>query len=243
MAVLGVLGRDGLPRVIVGGQAVNVWAERYLPIEPDLAEFLPFTSRDLDLLGERRDLDELARLTGFARHPAPRKVFIPSAGFLELPYAGGGFVKVEVLKRVHGLLTEDLVKSALLIERGAVRLRVTDPITLLQAKTENAVHLPQQDRQDVKHLHMMVLCVRGFIREQIVAVSNGDLTARGCLDSLERIIQIASTRTASSVTRMYGIRWLDSIPIPDLLASRSTKLRNFVEKRLPRWREQLGRKK
>ena len=36
--------------VIVGGQAVNFWADRYAPDEPGLLVYRPFTSRDLDLL-------------------------------------------------------------------------------------------------------------------------------------------------------------------------------------------------
>ena len=55
------------PQVIIGGQAVSIWAERYLPGEPELGKYLPFTSKDLDLLGNKSDLDQLARLTGYAK--------------------------------------------------------------------------------------------------------------------------------------------------------------------------------
>jgi hypothetical protein len=37
--------------VVVGGQAVNFWADRYSPDKPELLAYRPFTSRDLDLLG------------------------------------------------------------------------------------------------------------------------------------------------------------------------------------------------
>jgi len=44
---LPLLGRD---LVLVGGQAVNLWTERYLPKEHSIGMFLPFTSRDADFI-------------------------------------------------------------------------------------------------------------------------------------------------------------------------------------------------
>jgi hypothetical protein len=32
----------GRPYILIGGQAVNYWAERYLPTEPTLRKLLPF---------------------------------------------------------------------------------------------------------------------------------------------------------------------------------------------------------
>jgi hypothetical protein len=33
----------GLPYILIGGQAVNYWAERYLASEPELKPLQPFT--------------------------------------------------------------------------------------------------------------------------------------------------------------------------------------------------------
>jgi len=38
---------DGQPYVLIGGQAVNYWAERYLSIDPQLEKLRPFTTRTL----------------------------------------------------------------------------------------------------------------------------------------------------------------------------------------------------
>jgi len=70
--------------IIVGGQAVSIWADRYLQAEPELHQYLPFTSKDLDLLGDAVDLHHLSKATGFKRVMAPQKVLIPSAGFIEM---------------------------------------------------------------------------------------------------------------------------------------------------------------
>ncbi len=34
--------------LLVGGQAVNLWAEKYQSVDPSILEFQPFTSRDAD---------------------------------------------------------------------------------------------------------------------------------------------------------------------------------------------------
>ena len=39
--------------LIVGGQAVNLWAEIYAASEPTLHQFEPFTSKDADIHGKR----------------------------------------------------------------------------------------------------------------------------------------------------------------------------------------------
>jgi len=50
----------GLPYVLIGGQAVNYWAERYLADEPELRKHLPFTSADIDFRGDRDDVQNIA---------------------------------------------------------------------------------------------------------------------------------------------------------------------------------------
>ena len=237
LEVLRLPGPDGLPRIILAGQAVNVWADRYLAVEPGLREFLPFTSKDLDLLGDRWDLDALARATGWPKRPAQQKIFIPSAGFLEMPRQGRAPVKVEVLKRLYGVTTEEIRSAALVIEHEGVQLRVVHPISLLEAKLHNAIHLPQQARHDVKHLKMMVLCVRGFLREKLVDVQAGRLSERDCVGLCEKVLRLADSRTAAQAAKRHGINWTDALPLKELNESTHTRLRNFAHKRLKRWME------
>ncbi|MBI4023852.1 MAG: hypothetical protein HY360_02660 [Verrucomicrobia bacterium] len=79
--VLRLTGTDGLPRILVGGQAIHAWAEYYVEAEPELCKFLPFLSKDIDLLGTALDLLMIERATGFHAVLAENRVFIPSAGY------------------------------------------------------------------------------------------------------------------------------------------------------------------
>jgi hypothetical protein len=81
----------------------------------------------------------------------------------------------------------------------------------------------------------MLLCVRNFLREQVLATDQGTLTIRACLDLLEELLSVASTHTAATAARKYGIQWIDALPVKELLASENPRLHNFATKRLPQW--------
>lgn len=51
----------GRPYVLIGGQAVNYWAEHYLPYDPQLEKLRPFSSEDIDFKGGRADVLRIAR--------------------------------------------------------------------------------------------------------------------------------------------------------------------------------------
>ena len=53
--------RTGQPYILIGGQAVNYWAEHYLSTEPQLEQLQPFTSEDIDFKGGHADVQRIAR--------------------------------------------------------------------------------------------------------------------------------------------------------------------------------------
>jgi hypothetical protein len=48
---------------LVGGQALNIWAERYSHCT-ELAEYGPFTSKDIDYFGYQQAAQKLAKAIG-----------------------------------------------------------------------------------------------------------------------------------------------------------------------------------
>ena len=58
--VFQVRNAEGLPYVLIGGQAVNYWAEHYFAEEPELRKHVPFTSGDIDFQGSREDVRHIA---------------------------------------------------------------------------------------------------------------------------------------------------------------------------------------
>ena len=60
---------DGQPFIVVGGHAVNYWAKLYLPCEPRLHSYLPFTSKDLDVIGSEASARRVAQTLGWRYLP------------------------------------------------------------------------------------------------------------------------------------------------------------------------------
>src|SRR5689334_16663100 len=48
--------------IVVGGHAANLWAMHYLHKEPELLKHAPFTSKDLDFVGDSKTAITLARM-------------------------------------------------------------------------------------------------------------------------------------------------------------------------------------
>jgi hypothetical protein len=136
------------PPVIVGGHAVNLWSLFFLSkgIE-ELKGFLPFISKDLDLVGSLELLERLhLRLKGELTRSAPRS---PVLGRLEIPSRTGGCLRVEVLHTVKGLDFKELGRTIDLMT-GGVFGRVLLPQLVLKAKIENSVTIDQANRNDLK---------------------------------------------------------------------------------------------
>jgi len=83
----------GRPYVLIGGQAVNYWAERYLKSEPELERLLPFTSEDIDFKWERQwghllSFKDLSRSRRMNRSHAGSRVCRSLIRFTPKPAAG-----------------------------------------------------------------------------------------------------------------------------------------------------------
>ena len=140
-----LLPTDGSePPVIVGGHAVNLWSMYFLATGvAGLEHFLPFTSKDLDLVGTMDLLNRLhLRLKGKLTRSEPRS---PVLGRLVIPSPNGDDLTVEVLHTVKGLNFKELERT-IDLQTGGVFGRVLIPQLVLKAKIENAVSIDQSER-------------------------------------------------------------------------------------------------
>lgn len=98
--------------LIVGGQAVNIWAEHFSSKVPLLENYRPFISKDADIVGDRAMAERIAgisdwKLTSFYE---PR-TFGLAMLTKELPNKTK--LIVEVIGIVNGLSSKDLLDSDL----------------------------------------------------------------------------------------------------------------------------------
>ena len=179
---------------------MNLWASCFLSSgTTTLAEFLPFTSKDLDFVGSVDQLEALhRRFSGTKKMGPPRS---PVVGRLELPFRDGVRI-VELLHIVKGLSFEDL-KRHVDITVGGMSARVLLPRLVLKAKTENSATIDQEGRNDVKHVLMMIRCNRAFIAELLGFAKEEKVTQRQVVNVPGEVRTIVLSPMAVRATALW----------------------------------------
>ncbi len=215
---------------IVGGQAINAWAERYLPREPALQEFIPFLSKDADLFGERVQIQRGPPPPGWvvAYYSEPRQ---SAVALLTKDLAQGEQLRVEVMRAVHGLDLHDL-SDATLVEIAPGRVyRLPSPLRLIKAKIANVHDLTRHERpQDLKHVRMLVLVCAAYLRELHAAVCAGQAPERSLIDALQELDKLLRSPKALAIAARHRVALTPALPL-DLAADQIPKLAAFYTRR------------
>lgn len=217
------------PVLLVGGQAVNLWALYY---ESRTADLAPFVSRGVDVLGDRETLELLGKIAGkkpqvFSMKPPSNEV-----GVVVAQAPDGTPLLVEVLRSVHGVTKEELLSPCYTMAIGSAQVKLPSPIALLQAKLANVADLSQTGRQDARHVLILVQLMPAYLQDIQSTVLAGRLEERKFIEILERLLGVIKPARASKVLRQLGR------PIADLFVGigheRLAKVNAFISERLPR---------
>ena len=236
--VLKIRDAAGQPYVLIGGQAVNYWAERYLAEEPELGKLQPFTSEDIDFKGGRDDVQRIARQLALPASYPPKVAITALSGFIPLQI-GNLKTAIEVVRRIPGIPT-GIETPAIQAEWEGNTIRVLDPISLLACKLKLAATVPQERRRDVEHLRILVPCVRAFLGDLLQQVEAGNLPARAWLKVVNEAMKLATSLHARRIAGKHGINWPDILPLAALARSENYQIRRFREQRLSRGNERFG---
>jgi hypothetical protein len=220
----------GQPYVLIGGQAVNYWAERYLPTEPQLKPLQPFTSEDIDFKGGRIDVQRIARQLELTPR-YPHKVQMTALAGV-IPFQVGGLKSsIEVVQRIPGV-SGSVESLAIQAEWDGKTIRVLDPVSLLACKLELAARVSQEKRRDVAHLRILLPCVRAFLGEFLQRVELGHIPARHWLSAANQVLKLTSTNRARNIASKHQINWPEILPLTAIAHCRDEKIRRFQEHQL-----------
>jgi hypothetical protein len=161
----------------------------------------------------------------------------PNAGVLFYPFKGGK-LRIDILTAVYGLKTTDVVRTAAVIQKGQISIRVLHPLHCLTGKIASLANLPQQERQDEKHPKLAILFVRAFLLD---LATQGEV--RSVLNMIGEIYRVAETNEALRVFKRHALEIEKSIPWEELKLSSNTSIRLLVQKRLPQLTRALSRKR
>ena len=217
------------PVLLVGGQAVNLWALYYKDRTADLA---PFVSRDADVLGDRETLVELGRLAGAKPQFFPLKPPSNEVGVVIAKDPSGAVMLIEVLRHVRGPTNEQLKDPVYTMMLGDTPVRVPGPIALLQAKIANLAEINQSGRQDGRHVIILSRLMPAYLEDLRAAAAAGRLEERKLIGFLERLLAVVSTKAAG---RVFGALKSDPLAMfGELKAGKLAKVAAFLRERLAR---------
>ncbi len=209
--------------VLVGGQAVNFWAELFLPYEPALQQYLPFTSRDADFYRKGRR---------FRIPQGWKEVEQPSKGRMRLvshALVGPAQQEAEIIRSVNGLSKDEIEMGILPVNYAGSDILILNPVLLFKAKATNVRSLDQKARQDVKHLKILIIVVRRFI-QSLLEESNTPERPKGTIALMN--VHMESVRAAHCLEPLRGVNWDSYFPLGVMEAHASSAVNNFHKRLL-----------
>lgn len=193
---------------VVGGQAFNLWAERYAANDAALAEFGPFTSKDLDYFGHAAAAQKLAQaLNGVVKTPSLDDA-TPNAAIVEAEI-DGEWVEIDFVTNVIGVRVDPLKAWAIEMvapfrteagESGQVAIPVMHPLHCFQSRVSNVVRLGRADDTAVRQIKAAPVVLGHYLDEQL---RTGDF--REVQDTLVGLTRYLTGEADGRAAHMTGI--------------------------------------
>ena len=139
--------------------------------------------------------------------------------------------ELDVLRMVNGL-PKIAEQDSILMDVCGYKVPILFPHLLLQSKLANALKPDQSERQDVKHVRIMQLVIKEFIRD-VVLTANAE-NEKPALGVMQRILEVVISENAREFTRIHGIDFESTVPADLFLASPLRRLSHFGRSQLPR---------
>jgi len=215
-----LIGDTGL--ILVGGQAVNLWAEKYQTQDANILAFQPFTSRDADFY---RRLPKLHLPGNWESLPNPSKGRMRLVSHV---LTGPEGQTAEIIRSVNGLKPKDIENGAISIHYAGKPMWFLCPVALFQAKLANVNSLTQEERQDIRHLKLLVPVTRCFFKEVLESYQKTERPI-ALLRWLRQHVE--NLRLAVSQGHIPQLEWSDCLPIEHMATHSNQSVVNF-QKRL-----------
>ena len=235
---LRVLAVAGESVVLVGGQALAFWVQRFdIAVPKDL----PAISADMDFLA--RSAADTATVTSFARAIAGTTLYpsrhaltaLVGQAFLEI--SNDEFVNVDVLFKVVGITAAAVRVRAVRADIGAHAFRVMHPLHVLRSRLMNLHKLSdKQNQKGILQLGLAIDVAREFLREQAASFASvGIATGRS---PIQRFVSEIEGLAAGDAGRKVAARY--SVHVADAIDPRLIPAGPFWTRRWPALRSPMS---
>lgn len=224
------------PIVLVGGQAVNFWANYYANRVPELRAEAPYTSKDIDFQGSHAAVEECAQRLGGTAHLATLDdPGTPNTGVVRFVDDDDHLRSIDFLLMPAGLEEREVVETSfpatVVGDAASPTFRVLHPILTLRSRVHNVAYLQgYQTPLALIQLRAAILCAREYVSETL-----DDDAPKIALRAIERIYKTARYRGGAKTFARHGSDPFDAIPTDPRLPAK------FLTERYPRMRADVNR--
>ncbi|MEN9842099.1 MAG: hypothetical protein RL376_1899 [Verrucomicrobiota bacterium] len=202
------------PPLIVGGQAVNLWAEIYASQSPTLEVYAPFTSADADIYGTRALAETLAKRNGWECHFTNDPHSAAVAILVKPTRNNEPTLTIEVLNEINGLTENDLNMSTMIELENGAHYRTPSPLVLFKAKLYNLVSLANMDRpQDIRHARMLMQIIPLYFTELAAEHRAGRISEANLLGAVLYAGEVVLAPFAGNAARSHGLDLDELFPL------------------------------
>lgn len=219
-----ILGLCSPEAVLVGGQALGFWADRYGVSRPPL--LVPAVSADVDFIGGSALARKVGEALGWKWWVPALDDLTEQSGKVTYRMPDNSVKQVDFLFAVAGLTTTDVIRRAIEMRVPEIgTLRVMHPIDVLDSRIQNLLLIPRKrNEMGVAQAQLAILVVGAFIQDEIR--TRGE---RRALKLLERIVALAESPGAIRIFIAYGIDPLAAIPIEDFRTTSSLHTKRWPQ--------------
>jgi hypothetical protein len=206
--------------IVVGGQAVSLWAQLFRPHYPSAFEGVgPVTSRDIDFYHDRDAERSLASQLDDGSITIPQgDTHSPSAAVVSGKILGRPVV-VDFLNHVKGVDDKSLVKNSLQIEHGSgFQITIMHPLDNVASRFSNINMLKRTEDHSVMQAMASVAILDCFIDTQLNDTTS-KLSSRIALDSLRGLEFIIKEKHIGKISQSH---FGDALRPLDILEKYST---------------------
>ena len=207
--------------VLIGGQALNFWAERYGSVA-ELTRDAPYTSKDIDFYGHQVHVTRCAQLLGGEAILYGVKDRSICSGIVTT--AEG--IQIDFVTLPLGVQASEIPRRAITFAHG----KVMHPMHVLMSRAANVVHIPRNDALALKQLRAAVFVVREFIRKEHLQA--GSIKAAQRLS--EEAYKLATEADGIAVWKRHGVDLFAAVTAEPSLGEK------FLSIRYPQMRERLA---
>lgn len=196
--------------IIVGGQAINGWSEELqIPKREPWLSLSPYTSHDIDCYAELRHLPSLVKemeSMGFSVEVHLPQNKAESKHNIAVLWVKGNDLNLEIncLRDVIGISTAELKNTVQEFATSDGFYFLMHPLLCMESKTHNLAYLPQDGRQDEKHLRLSIANLHSYL------LRLDDATV--CQQIVDRVLEIAFSPHGIQIYRNYNIHFLQAVP-------------------------------